>query len=102
MTTTITQEDDRETGRKMAEVDYVIGAPFATTWQNVPRTRAFWAGYAIGWIDAEEVALAKREMDELEAEREEWIEHLMEQPSSDYEAQWELDREYEDLMGADR
>ena len=53
---TYSEEEDRETGRKMAEVDYVIGAPFAVTWQNQPRSRAFWSGYAIGWMDAEEVA----------------------------------------------
>lgn len=94
---TVTQMDDRETGRKMAEIDYVIGAPFAVTWQTQPRSRAFWAGYAIGWVDAEEVEASKRALDD-EQERDEWIEHLMSQPEPN-ETQFELDCEYYDLMG---
>lgn len=90
--TTLTIETERETGRKMAEVDYVIGAPFAVTWQNVPRSRAFWAGYAIGWVTTEEVELASKE------EREEWIRELTAGPDTDEEARFELDLDYAESM----
>ena len=86
-----TEQSDFETGRKMAEVDHRIGAAFAVTWQNEPRSRAFWAGYAYGWTDAEEITEALRNP---EPEPFVWLD-----PPSDFESQWELEREYEDLMG---
>lgn len=78
----LTQIDAFESGRKFGEVDYITGAIYGEAYRAKFQSAAFWAGYAIGWMDAEtdstEVSLSMFD--------------------SDHEAQWELGIDYADAM----